>query len=72
MAPTNDANTEAKMVGEPVKLNVYDLTDMNGYMYWFGLGVYHSAIEGGILNPFSNMFSTKFCLFFLFSIEMID
>lgn len=31
--------------GEPLKLNVYDLTRMNGYMYWFGLGIYHSAIE---------------------------
>ncbi|MCO5571813.1 hypothetical protein L7F22_025561 [Adiantum nelumboides] len=33
------------ILGEPLKLNVYDLTHMNGYMYWFGLGVYHSAIE---------------------------
>ena len=47
---TKEANKEEKAVGEPVKLNIYDLTDMNGYMYWFGLGVYHSAIEGGLTN----------------------
>uniref|UniRef100_A0A0C9S3X8 TSA: Wollemia nobilis Ref_Wollemi_Transcript_28260_1456 transcribed RNA sequence n=1 Tax=Wollemia nobilis TaxID=56998 RepID=A0A0C9S3X8_9CONI len=29
----------------PVYLNVYDLTPMNGYIYWFGLGVYHSGVE---------------------------
>ncbi|XP_054797893.1 deSI-like protein At4g17486 [Prosopis cineraria] len=29
----------------PVYLNVYDLTPMNGYMYWTGLGVYHSGVE---------------------------
>ncbi|KAJ7539022.1 hypothetical protein O6H91_11G086200 [Diphasiastrum complanatum] len=29
----------------PVYLNVYDLTPMNGYIYWFGIGVFHSGIE---------------------------
>lgn len=29
----------------PVYLNVYDLTPMNGYIYWFGLGIYHSGVE---------------------------
>lgn len=29
----------------PVYLNVYDLTPINGYAYWFGLGVYHSGVE---------------------------
>ncbi|KAL1353737.1 deSI-like protein At4g17486 [Arachis duranensis] len=29
----------------PVYLNVYDLTPMNGYMYWAGLGIYHSGVE---------------------------
>ncbi|XP_057787877.1 deSI-like protein At4g17486 [Salvia miltiorrhiza] len=28
-----------------VYLNVYDLTAINGYAYWFGLGVYHSGVE---------------------------
>ncbi|KAG6501835.1 deSI-like protein At4g17486 isoform X1 [Zingiber officinale] len=26
-------------------LNVYDLTSVNKYLYWFGLGVFHSGIE---------------------------
>lgn len=35
-----------KKVGKvPVYLNVYDLTPMNGYAYWLGLGVYHSGVQ---------------------------
>uniref|UniRef100_A0A0C9S5S8 TSA: Wollemia nobilis Ref_Wollemi_Transcript_18583_1184 transcribed RNA sequence n=1 Tax=Wollemia nobilis TaxID=56998 RepID=A0A0C9S5S8_9CONI len=26
-------------------LNVYDLTPLNNYMYWFGVGIFHSGIE---------------------------
>ncbi|GLJ29730.1 hypothetical protein SUGI_0586620 [Cryptomeria japonica] len=26
-------------------LNIYDLTPLNNYMYWFGVGIYHSGIE---------------------------
>ncbi|KAG5541021.1 hypothetical protein RHGRI_021044 [Rhododendron griersonianum] len=29
----------------PVYLNVYDLTTINGYAYWLGLGVYHSGVQ---------------------------
>ncbi|KAF5453283.1 hypothetical protein F2P56_028195 [Juglans regia] len=29
----------------PVYLNVYDLTPINGYAYWFGLGAYHSGVQ---------------------------
>lgn len=29
-----------------VVLNVYDLTPINNYMYWFGFGIFHSGIEG--------------------------
>ncbi|CAK9180660.1 unnamed protein product [Ilex paraguariensis] len=29
----------------PVYLNVYDLTPINGYAYWVGLGVYHSGVQ---------------------------
>ncbi|KAF5189691.1 Desi-like protein [Thalictrum thalictroides] len=29
----------------PVYLNVYDLTSINGYAYWLGLGVYHSGVQ---------------------------
>lgn len=28
-----------------VVLNVYDLTDVNNYTYWFGFGIFHSGIE---------------------------
>ncbi|KAK9130779.1 hypothetical protein Sjap_011266 [Stephania japonica] len=31
--------------GSPVFLNVYDLTPLNNYSYWFGLGIFHSGIE---------------------------
>lgn len=29
----------------PVFLNVYDITPINGYAYWVGLGVYHSGVQ---------------------------
>ncbi|CAK9142817.1 unnamed protein product [Ilex paraguariensis] len=29
----------------PVYLNVYDLTPTNGYVYWAGLGIFHSGVE---------------------------
>lgn len=29
-----------------VHLNVYDLTSINDYAYWLGLGVYHSGVQG--------------------------
>lgn len=29
----------------PVYLNVYDLTPVNGYVFWVGLGIFHSGIE---------------------------
>eukprot|EP01018_Ginkgo_biloba_P007173 Gb_35129 [translate_table: standard] len=35
----------AKTGNVRVYLNVYDLTPMNGYTYWFGLGIYHSGVE---------------------------
>ncbi|KAI3727160.1 hypothetical protein L1987_66970 [Smallanthus sonchifolius] len=34
-----------KEVSVPVYLNVYDITSMNGYAYWLGLGVYHSGVQ---------------------------
>ena len=30
----------------PVYLNVYDLTNANGYVYWAGFGIFHSGVEG--------------------------
>ncbi|GAB2291240.1 hypothetical protein Dimus_025496 [Dionaea muscipula] len=29
----------------PVYLNVYDLTPINGYVFWAGLGIFHTGIE---------------------------
>ncbi|VFQ62384.1 unnamed protein product [Cuscuta campestris] len=29
----------------PVYLNVYDLTHVNGFIYWAGFGVFHSGVE---------------------------
>lgn len=37
----------------PVYLNVYDLTPINGYAYWFGLGIYHSGVQGKLTNFFN-------------------
>ncbi|KAI5061314.1 hypothetical protein GOP47_0023819 [Adiantum capillus-veneris] len=31
--------------GVPLYLNIYDITPINGYLYWLGLGIYHSAVE---------------------------
>lgn len=36
----------------PVYLNVYDLTPMNAYGYWLGLGVFHSGVEGELCSVF--------------------
>ncbi|KAG5547981.1 hypothetical protein RHGRI_013613 [Rhododendron griersonianum] len=29
----------------PVYLNVYDLTPVNGYFYWAGVGIFHTGVE---------------------------
>jgi deubiquitinase DESI2 len=31
-----------------VYLNIYDISPLNHYLYWFGLGIFHSGIEGPI------------------------
>jgi len=36
----------AGTVTYPVMLNVYDLTPINNYLHWCGLGIFHSAVEG--------------------------
>ncbi|XP_011008877.1 PREDICTED: deSI-like protein At4g17486 [Populus euphratica] len=36
----NSKNSETQVV-----LNVYDLTPLNQYTYWFGFGIFHSGIE---------------------------
>lgn len=48
---SSDEREEEKYTGEeearftPVYLNVYDLTPVNNYLYWFGIGIFHSGIE---------------------------
>ncbi|KAI5069132.1 hypothetical protein GOP47_0015433, partial [Adiantum capillus-veneris] len=44
-AVEEEMEEERAMTREPLKLNIYDLTCMNEYMYWVGLGIYHSAVE---------------------------
>ncbi|KAL2649834.1 hypothetical protein R1flu_017962 [Riccia fluitans] len=39
----SDGSSATNLV--PIYLNVYDLTPMNGYVYWVGLGIFHSGIE---------------------------
>eukprot|EP01023_Acetabularia_acetabulum_P028387 TRINITY_DN26822_c1_g1_i4.p1 TRINITY_DN26822_c1_g1~~TRINITY_DN26822_c1_g1_i4.p1 ORF type:complete len:191 (-),score=16.01 TRINITY_DN26822_c1_g1_i4:181-753(-) len=54
-------------MGVPVYLNVYDLTEQNGYMYWCGFGVFHSGVQvydieyayGGHDYNSSGIFATK-------------
>ncbi|KQK17982.1 deSI-like protein At4g17486 [Brachypodium distachyon] len=39
-------SVSAEAAGEyPVVLNVYDLTPLNNYVHWCGLGIFHSAVE---------------------------
>uniref|UniRef100_A0A2P2IPB3 Uncharacterized protein n=1 Tax=Rhizophora mucronata TaxID=61149 RepID=A0A2P2IPB3_RHIMU len=54
----------------PVHLNVYDLTPINGYAYWLGLGVYHSGVQGQcfFLFIFSYMVTEFSWVFELYSV----
>ncbi|XP_058114136.1 deSI-like protein At4g17486 isoform X3 [Magnolia sinica] len=38
-------SSKRKIGSVPVYLNVYDLTTINGYAYWLGLGIYHSGVQ---------------------------
>ncbi|KAL8144083.1 hypothetical protein V2J09_017115 [Rumex salicifolius] len=42
--PTSKSSSSSSSEA-PVYLNVYDLTPMNGYIYWAGLGIFHSGVE---------------------------
>ncbi|KAG8374680.1 hypothetical protein BUALT_Bualt10G0021100 [Buddleja alternifolia] len=42
-SPTELSNTEKNRA--MLYLNIYDLTPINNYLYWFGLGIFHSGIE---------------------------
>ncbi|KAL2653786.1 hypothetical protein R1flu_021914 [Riccia fluitans] len=43
--PTTGSDGSSATSHVPIYLNVYDLTPMNGYVYWIGLGIFHSGIE---------------------------
>lgn len=45
VAIEEDMEEERAVIHEQLKINIYDLTSMNKFMYWVGLGVYHSGIE---------------------------
>lgn len=38
------ASAEARKT--TIYLNVYDISPINKYLYWLGLGIYHSGIQG--------------------------
>ncbi|XP_062029761.1 deSI-like protein At4g17486 isoform X2 [Rosa rugosa] len=40
-----EQQTDRKRTRALLYLNVYDLTPVNNYLYWFGFGVFHSGIE---------------------------
>lgn len=50
-----------------VVLNVYDLTPVNSYTYWFGFGIFHSGIEGFFTHlSIFLVFAFYFCFFMCF------
>lgn len=42
---SSECDDGGNKISSYVVLNVYDLTPMNNYMIWFGLGIFHSGIE---------------------------
>nr|KYP34217.1 UPF0326 protein At4g17486 family [Cajanus cajan] len=46
-----------------VVLNVYDLTPLNNYLYWFGFGIFHSGIEGNFFPLSTTTLSYSFSPF---------
>jgi deubiquitinase DESI2 len=39
-------SSSSSAVAAAVYLNIYDISPLNHYLYWFGLGIFHSGIEG--------------------------
>jgi hypothetical protein len=48
----DNANNKTNNNNTNVVLNVYDLTPLNNYFYWFGFGIFHSGIQGSFQLPF--------------------
>uniref|UniRef100_A0A0D6QRU7 PPPDE domain-containing protein n=1 Tax=Araucaria cunninghamii TaxID=56994 RepID=A0A0D6QRU7_ARACU len=42
---SSNNNNNSSRYCVPLYLNVYDLTPLNNYLYWFGLGIFHTGIE---------------------------
>eukprot|EP00245_Coleochaete_scutata_P005090 TRINITY_DN18371_c0_g1_i1.p1 TRINITY_DN18371_c0_g1~~TRINITY_DN18371_c0_g1_i1.p1 ORF type:complete len:186 (-),score=5.86 TRINITY_DN18371_c0_g1_i1:933-1490(-) len=42
---SNGSETTGLTSRFPVYVNVYDLTPINNYLYWIGLGIYHSGLQ---------------------------
>lgn len=57
VAPLDSSGASGNITNRvPLYLNVYDLTPMNDYLYWFGLGIFHSGVEGKVSMPFGAVF----------------
>lgn len=64
----HSGNEGAKTHETEVVLNIYDLTPLNNYIYWFGFGIFHSGIEGlrSVPRILSFFFYFIYFLFMLF------
>ncbi|KAK1303736.1 DeSI-like protein [Acorus calamus] len=45
MSSSGEPNNGGGNARADLYLNVYDLTPINDYLYWFGFGIFHSGIE---------------------------
>lgn len=45
IVPILGSDSSAVSNRAPIYLNVYDVTNLNSYLYWLGLGIFHSGIE---------------------------
>ncbi|KAK1325969.1 DeSI-like protein [Acorus calamus] len=45
MSSSREPNNGGGNARADLYLNVYDLTPINDYLYWFGFGIFHSGIE---------------------------
>lgn len=54
----------------PVYINVYDLTNANGYVYWAGVGIFHTGVEGQI-SVFPHQFFEHYSHGYYFGIILL-